>query len=79
MTIEIIEFFIKILFFIDPEVLEFINNLQPVSKLDRKEGYNLEFDCKFKGRPKPKLLWLKGKLPLNNDATLKFGDNNDRY
>ncbi|CAF4341318.1 unnamed protein product, partial [Rotaria sp. Silwood2] len=58
--------------------LKFKNNLQTVSKLDRKPGDNVEFDCKFNGRPKPKILWLKGNLPLvNHDWTLQFGDNNE--
>ncbi|CAF0830837.1 unnamed protein product [Adineta steineri] len=61
----------------DPELLEFKNNLQLISRLDRKAGDNVELDCQFNGRPKPKLVWLKGKLPLkNDDSTLQFGDNN---
>ncbi len=50
-----------------------------ISRLDRKSGDNIELDCKFTGRPKPKLVWYKGKLPLqNNDTTLQFRDNNGR-
>ncbi len=72
-------FFSKHYSFVDPVPLEFTNNLQTVSRLDRKAGSNVELDCKFNGRPKPKLIWLKGKLPLkNDDSTLQFGDNNER-
>ncbi|CAF4523047.1 unnamed protein product [Rotaria sp. Silwood1] len=62
----------------DPAPLQFKNNLQTVSQLDRKLGDNVEFDCKFNGRPKPKIIWLKGILPLDvHDSTLQFGDNNE--
>jgi hypothetical protein len=71
--------FLEILFFIDPIPLQFENYLQPVSRLDRKAGDNVQFDCKFTGRPKPTLVWFKGKLPLSNsDSTLQFNDNNGR-
>ncbi|CAF1023509.1 unnamed protein product [Adineta ricciae] len=61
----------------DPEQLQFKTNLPTVLRLDRKSGENVEFDCKFDGRPKPKLVWLKGKTPLkNDDSTLQFSDNN---
>ncbi len=59
--------------------MQFKNNLETVSRLDRRTGDNIEFDCKYNGRPKPKLVWFKGKLPLtNNDSALQFKDNNER-
>jgi hypothetical protein len=59
--------------------LEFKNNIPSISRLNLRTGDKVEFDCKFKGHPKPKLVWFKGKLPLNNnDGTLQFRDNNGR-
>lgn len=50
-----------------------------VSRLDKKSGDNVQFDCQFTGQPKPKLVWLKGKLQLNgNDSPFQFGENNGR-
>lgn len=68
----------EIFIFIAPMTLQFTNNLQTVSVLDRKEGDNLIFDCKFKGRPKPKIIWFKGKLFLNNDSAFQFGNDMER-
>ncbi|CAF3375104.1 unnamed protein product [Rotaria socialis] len=62
----------------NPLPLQFKNYLQTVSHLNRKSGDNVEFDCKFDGRPKPKVSWFKGKVHLNNqDSTLKLADNNE--
>lgn len=64
-------------FGVDPVPLRFKSNLPAVSRLDRKAGENVQFDCTFTGRPKPKLIWLKGKLPLkNDDSTMEFNDYN---
>jgi hypothetical protein len=68
-----------VLLFIDPAPLKFENNLQLLTRLDLKAGDDVEFDCKYNGRPKPKVVWFKGTLPLNSElSTLQFGDNNER-
>jgi hypothetical protein len=66
--------------FLDPVTLTFKNNNLPtVTRLDRKAGANAEFDCSYNGRPKPKLVWFKGKLPWSSDdPTLQIRDNNGR-
>ncbi len=57
----------------------FKNIFQQVSRLDRKAGDYVKLDCTFNGRPKPKLVWMKGKLLFNSsDSTLQFEDNNAR-
>lgn len=72
-------FLVKLNLILDPIPLQFQTNLQNVTRLNQRSGDNIEFDCKFNGRPAPKILWFKGKLPLNNqDSTLKFGKNNER-
>ena len=64
---------------LDPVRLQFKNNIPAVARIDRKAGTNVEFDCSYNGRPQPKVVWLKGKLPLiNDDATLQYRDNNGR-
>jgi hypothetical protein len=70
---------LKIIFCLDPVPLQFKNNLPSVTRIDGKSGTNVEFDCSYDGRPEPKILWLKGKAPLNaDDSTLQFRDNNGR-
>ena len=67
------------LFSLDPVTLQFTNDLPEVSKLSNTVGDNVEFDCKFIGQPKPKLVWFREKLPLNNEhSALQFKDNNGR-
>ncbi|CAF1076010.1 unnamed protein product [Rotaria sp. Silwood1] len=61
----------------DPVPLRFKNNLPAIEKLERKSGTNVVFDCLYDGRPQPKVIWLKGKLPLSSDnSTLQIRDNN---
>ncbi|CAF1068038.1 unnamed protein product [Adineta steineri] len=61
----------------DPVQLQFKTNLPAVSKIDRKSGTNVDFDCSYDGRPQPKIVWWKGKVPLiSDDSTLQFRDNN---
>ncbi|CAF0895692.1 unnamed protein product [Adineta ricciae] len=61
----------------DPIPLQFRNNLSSVSKIDGKTGINVDFDCTYNGRPQPKVVWLKGKLPLiSDDSTLQLRENN---
>ena len=66
--------------FLDLVQLQFQTNLPSVSKLSRKAGDNILLDCLYEGRPKPKIQWLKGKLPLvRDDPTLQFGNDDQRY
>lgn len=49
------------------------------SRLNKKSGEDVEFDCRFNGRPKPKISWFKGKIPLDNsNNALQFGKDNER-
>jgi hypothetical protein len=68
-----------LIFFIDPVLLQFKNNLPLMARIERKAGTNVEFDCSYNGRPKPKIIWLKGTIPLIiDDSTLQLRDNNGR-
>ncbi len=67
------------LLYLDPVPLQFKTNLPSVSRIDRKAGTNVDLDCSYNGRPQPKVVWLKEKLPLvTDDSTLQFRDNNGR-
>jgi hypothetical protein len=64
---------------VDPVTLQFKNSLPSVARIDRKTGANAEFDCSYDGRPQPKIVWLRGKLPWSSDdPTLQLRDNNGR-
>ncbi|CAF3221282.1 unnamed protein product [Rotaria socialis] len=61
----------------DPVPLRFKTNAPTSLKLERKEGTNVEFDCSYDGQPKPKVTWLKDKVPLtSDDSTLQLRDTN---
>ncbi|UJR28561.1 hypothetical protein I4U23_009794 [Adineta vaga] len=61
----------------NPETLKFKTNLSSVIKIDRKTGIDVEFDCTYYGKPQPKIVWLKGNMPLISDnSTLQLRDNN---
>ena len=66
-------------FLLDPVSLQFQKNLPAVSRIDRKSSTNVEFDCLYNGRPRPKITWYRGKAPLPvDDATFQLRDNNGR-
>ncbi len=66
-------------FFVDPVELQFENNLPSVNRIDRKASTNVTLDCLYKGRPQPKITWLRGKSPLIiDDARFQLRDNDGR-
>lgn len=68
--------FIRIL---DPVTLQFKNTLPAVNHIERKAGSNVDFDCIYVGRPRPRVTWYKGKLSWEmNDSTLQIRENNGR-
>ncbi len=47
--------------------------------MDQKAGTDVVFNCSYKGQPRPKVIWFKGKLPLISDgSTLQLLENNGR-
>lgn len=70
---------IKMRLCLDLIPLQFKTNLPAAIRLDRKTGVNVEFDCAYIGWPQPRVVWLKGKVPLLTDnSTLQLRDNNGR-
>ena len=64
----------------DESPLRFKNYAPAVANLARKAGDNIELDCLYSGQPKPKLIWRKGKLPLDWHATaMKSMDDGQKY
>lgn len=53
--------------------------MDSVVNINRRAGDPIELDCSFNGRPKPKILWMKGKSLLNiSELTFLFENNKTR-
>ncbi len=64
---------------IDSVPLEFKRLSDKVSRINRKAGDSIELDCIFNGRPKPKIIWLRGKLHINiSQTTFQFENDKGR-
>ena len=53
--------------------------MDSVTQINRRSGDPVELDCSFNGRPKPKILWMKGKSLINmSQVTLLYEKNKTR-
>ena len=59
--------------------LVFKTNLPDVSRLNKNANEDVKLDCTFDGLPRPKVVWLRGKLPLKySESTYQLKDHNGR-
>lgn len=64
---------------IDQVPMEFKKAMNQLSQINRRAGDNVELDCTFNGRPKPKIVWFKGKSLLDlSQSTFLLENNNAR-